>query len=145
MNGGDIGSIQLLERHQQPADPQPSLARVHRPRTPVGQHRIRRVGSFTTIHPLQSGQSQLQPLAYPRPQFLGGGIGVSDHQQCLKRMPLLRDQTQAEVSQSKGFAGAGAGFKQAKTRIQRVAIGIETLSHGAILNGLQRLVAGLRC
>ena len=145
MNGGDIGSIQLLQGHQQPADPQPPLASVYRSCTPLRQDRIRHVGSLAKLHLLQTSECQLQTLADSRPQLLCSGIGVGDHQQGFQRMPCLRDQAQAEVSQSEGLPGAGTGFQQAKTRFQRVGVGIKTLGHGAILNRLQRRVAGWWC
>ena len=61
-------------------------------------------------------------------------------------MAPLGDQAQGEMGQRKGLPGAGTGLQQAKTRIQRIAVGVKALGHGAILNGVQRRgVAGCSC
>ena len=74
-------------------------------------------------------------LADAGAQLFGRRIGEGHHQQGLEGVVGLRDQPQAEMRQSKGFAGASAGLKQADPRAEGVGVGIEALSHQRSLIG----------
>ena len=76
---------------------------------------------------IEQDQGLLQAAGNAVPQFGGGGIGEGHHQQLLhfEGAPSLAEQPQYQVSQGKGFAGAGAGLQQPDPRRQAEAVGVK--------------------
>ena len=135
MDGGDVSPVQLLQGHQQA--PNPPLTRLPwlGTRQPLRQDGVWSGSLHPLLQLLETLQRLLQPLADAGAQLFGRRIGEGHHQQRFEGVVGLRDQPQAEMRQSKGFAGASAGLKQADPRAEGVGVGIEALGHGwSLLN-----------
>ena len=129
VDGGDVGTIELLQGQQQPAAQQRrggwALGRQPPGQGFIqigGQRRIAGAGGG-----FQQGQGLLQAAGDAVAQFGGRGVGEGNHQQLFDRQrprPLAH-QPQHQMGQGEGLARAGAGFQQPDARAERHAIGLK--------------------
>ena len=130
MNGGDISPVQLLQSHQQAANPKLTRIPWVRSRQPILQNRIWSGSISTLLKLFQTLQRLLQALADAGTQLFSRRIGERHHQQTVESMIGLRDQTETEMGQGKGFTCASTCLEQADPGTEGVRVGIEALSHG---------------
>ena len=132
MDGGDVGTIELFQCHQQLADPVVACLCVVIAGQPRRENGIGRWGIgdplLLRIEPLKC---RLQPSPDPGAELRSGCIGVGHDQEAVEALARFGDQPQGEVSQGKRFSCAGAGLQQPHTGVQGIRIGVELFSHGA--------------
>ena len=131
MDGGDVGGIELFEGHQHTADPVAPGLILRGLLPPLLQHRIRLRQGITAGKGLKPRQRILQTLTDAGAQFRCRRIREGHHQETGQGHGGLADQSQGQMRQGKGLAGAGARLQQPQTGVEGVAIGVK--AHGAAL------------